>query len=70
VATVSPMLLIFVQVKYVSLNRSTAPSVLLMGVPTILTEGDIEERKLMVQWWADYLDANREKHVGAFGFGR
>ncbi len=30
----------------------------------------IEERRLMVQWWADYLDANREKHVGAFGFGK
>lgn len=30
----------------------------------------IEERRLMVQWWADYLDANRERHVGAFGFGR
>lgn len=30
----------------------------------------IEERRLMVQWWADYLDANREGHVGAFGFGR
>ncbi|ETT08500.1 tyrosine-type recombinase/integrase [Providencia alcalifaciens] len=28
----------------------------------------IEERRLMVQWWADYLDANREWHVGAFGF--
>lgn len=28
----------------------------------------IEERRLMVQWWADYLDVNREKHVGAFGF--
>ncbi len=30
----------------------------------------IEERRLMVQWWADYLDANREGHVGAFGFGK
>ncbi|MBN6360278.1 tyrosine-type recombinase/integrase [Providencia rettgeri] len=30
----------------------------------------IEERRLMVQWWADYLDANREWHVGAFGFGK
>lgn len=30
----------------------------------------IEERRLMVQWWADYLDANRDRHVGAFGFGK
>ena len=30
----------------------------------------IEKRRLMVQWWADYLDANREGHVGAFGFGK
>lgn len=30
----------------------------------------IEERRLMVQWWADYLDANREGSVGAFGFGK
>lgn len=30
----------------------------------------IEERRLMMQWWADYLDANRERHVGAFGFGK
>ncbi|QCJ71576.1 integrase [Providencia heimbachae] len=30
----------------------------------------IEERRLMVQWWADYLDVNREGHVGAFGFGK
>ncbi|MBO1929805.1 tyrosine-type recombinase/integrase [Providencia rettgeri] len=30
----------------------------------------IEERRLMVQWWADYLDVNRVGHVGAFGFGK
>ncbi|EKA96186.1 integrase [Proteus mirabilis] len=30
----------------------------------------IEERRLMVQWWADYLEGNREGHVGAFGFGK
>ncbi|MFL1501226.1 tyrosine-type recombinase/integrase [Pseudomonas sp. S191] len=28
----------------------------------------LEERRLMVQWWADYLDANREKHVSPFEF--
>jgi len=28
------------------------------------------ERRLMVQWWADYLDANRDKGVSPFDFGR
>ena len=28
----------------------------------------IEERRLMVQWWADYLDANRERHVTPYEF--
>ncbi|WP_459206730.1 tyrosine-type recombinase/integrase [Pseudomonas sp. MLB6B] len=28
----------------------------------------IEERRLMVQWWADYLDANREKHVTPYDY--
>ncbi|NIY49683.1 tyrosine-type recombinase/integrase [Cedecea colo] len=28
------------------------------------------ERRLMVQWWADYLDANREKGVSPFEFGK
>ncbi|MGK3226098.1 tyrosine-type recombinase/integrase [Enterobacter soli] len=28
------------------------------------------ERRLMVQWWADYLDANREKIVSPFEFGK
>lgn len=28
----------------------------------------LEERRLMVQWWADYLDANREKHVTPYDF--
>ncbi|POG04173.1 integrase [Pseudomonas putida] len=28
----------------------------------------IEERRLMVQWWADYLDANREKHITPYDF--
>ncbi|MER0046998.1 integrase arm-type DNA-binding domain-containing protein [Pectobacterium odoriferum] len=30
----------------------------------------LDERKLMLQWWADFLDANREKAVSAFDFGR
>lgn len=28
----------------------------------------LEERRLMVQWWADYLDANRETHVTPYDF--
>ncbi|MTC70506.1 tyrosine-type recombinase/integrase [Providencia sp. wls1914] len=30
----------------------------------------IEERRLMVQWWADYLDANRVKEVSPFSFAK
>lgn len=28
------------------------------------------ERRLMLQWWADYLDANRDKGVSPFSFGK
>jgi len=28
------------------------------------------ERRLMVQWWVDYLDANREKGVNPFDFAK
>ncbi len=28
------------------------------------------ERKLMLQWWADFLDANREKRVNPFDFAK
>lgn len=30
----------------------------------------IGERRLMLQWWADYLDANREKGMSPFDFGK
>lgn len=30
----------------------------------------IEERRLMVQWWADYLDANRERGISPFSFAK
>lgn len=30
----------------------------------------LDERRLMVQWWADYLDANRERFVSPYEFGR
>ena len=28
------------------------------------------ERRLMLQWWADYLDVNREKGASPFDFGK
>lgn len=28
----------------------------------------IKERRLMMQWWADYLDANRQKHVSPYDY--
>ncbi|QDX98824.1 DUF4102 domain-containing protein [Pectobacterium carotovorum subsp. carotovorum] len=30
----------------------------------------LDERKLMLQWWADFLDANRERAVSPFDFGK
>ncbi|HDS7112428.1 TPA: tyrosine-type recombinase/integrase [Klebsiella aerogenes] len=30
----------------------------------------IDERRLMLQWWADFLDANREKEVSPYDFGK
>lgn len=30
----------------------------------------IEERRLMVQWWADYLDTNREQTISPFDFAK
>ncbi|HHL7624467.1 TPA: tyrosine-type recombinase/integrase [Klebsiella pneumoniae] len=30
----------------------------------------LDERKLMLQWWADFLDANREKAVSPFDFAK
>ncbi|MFU0869218.1 tyrosine-type recombinase/integrase [Kluyvera ascorbata] len=30
----------------------------------------LDERQLMLQWWADFLDANREKGVSPFDFGK
>jgi integrase len=30
----------------------------------------MEQRRLMVQWWADYLDANREQHITPYDFAR
>lgn len=30
----------------------------------------LEERRQMMQWWADYLDANRQHHVTPYNFAR
>ncbi|MDE9460928.1 tyrosine-type recombinase/integrase [Xenorhabdus bovienii] len=36
----------------------------------IHTSKHLDERWLMVQWWADYLDANREKHITPYDFAK
>lgn len=28
------------------------------------------ERRLMLQWWADFLDANREKGITSFDYAK
>jgi hypothetical protein len=30
----------------------------------------LEERRLMVQWWADYLDSNSGSHVTPYEFAK
>lgn len=30
----------------------------------------LDERRLMLQWWADYLDASREKGISPFDFSK
>ncbi len=30
----------------------------------------LDERRLMLQWWSDFLDTNREKGVSPFDFGK
>lgn len=30
----------------------------------------LDERRLMLQWWADFLDANREKEVSPYDFSK
>lgn len=30
----------------------------------------LEERKQMMQWWADYIDANKNQFINPFEFGR
>ncbi|MCW5004315.1 integrase, partial [Enterobacter roggenkampii] len=30
----------------------------------------LDERQLMLQWWADFLDANGEKSVSPFDFAK
>ncbi|WP_340510197.1 hypothetical protein, partial [Escherichia coli] len=30
----------------------------------------LEERRLMLQWWADFLDANRERFISPFEYAK
>ncbi|EIW7443096.1 integrase, partial [Escherichia coli] len=30
----------------------------------------LEERRLMLQWWADFLDANREQCISPFEYAK
>ena len=30
----------------------------------------LEERRLMLQWWADFLDANREQTISPFDYAK
>lgn len=30
----------------------------------------LDERKLMLQWWADFLDANRERVITPFDYAK
>jgi hypothetical protein len=30
----------------------------------------LDERRLILQWWADFLDANREKEISPFHFAK
>ncbi|WP_440867563.1 tyrosine-type recombinase/integrase [Symbiopectobacterium purcellii] len=34
------------------------------------TTKHLEERRLMMQWWADYLDANREHYISPYDFAK
>lgn len=36
----------------------------------IHTSEHLEERRLMMQWWADYLDINRYQNITAYDFAR
>ncbi|CAI1208925.1 Uncharacterised protein [Serratia fonticola] len=36
----------------------------------IYKAGHLDERRLMQQWWVDYLDANQEKRISPFDFGK
>lgn len=36
----------------------------------IHTSEYLDERRLMVQWWADYLMSNSEKHITPFEFAK
>ncbi|EBU9919086.1 integrase, partial [Salmonella enterica subsp. enterica serovar Weybridge] len=36
----------------------------------IHTSEHLDERRLMVQWWADYLDANKNEFITPFDYAK
>ncbi|HAH3289081.1 TPA: integrase [Escherichia coli] len=39
--------------------------------PRIIHKAEyLDERKLMLQWWADFLDANREQCISPFEYAK
>lgn len=41
-----------------------------MRAAYIHTSEHLDERRLMVQWWADFLDVNRQSSVSPYDFAR
>ena len=39
--------------------------------PRIIHKAEyLDERKLMLQWWVDFLDANRERAITSFDYAK
>ncbi|MDU2882046.1 MAG: integrase, partial [Enterobacter sp.] len=36
----------------------------------IHTSEHLDERRLMIQWWADYLDVNRNGYIPAYDYAK
>ncbi|TDQ20171.1 hypothetical protein EDF75_4631 [Raoultella sp. BIGb0149] len=39
------------------------------GMVLLVHPEHLDERRLMLQWWADYLDVNWEKVISPFDYG-
>ncbi|HAO9143351.1 TPA: integrase [Escherichia coli] len=40
-------------------------------MPRIIHKAEyLDERKLMLQWWGDFLDANRERAITPFDYAK